>query len=118
MSVQLMEASPQNFDRLITREDDCLVVVDFYGPNCPNCELFADELPALLADLSDLNVAFVKCNAYAHRELAERFSLLGVPTFLLFRRGKLLGRMSQYRGRSFFTQVIREQCGAGPSSAP
>lgn len=115
MSVQLMEATPQNFDHLVDRDDDCLVVVDFYGPNCPNCELFADELPALL---SDLNVAFIKCNAYAHRELAERFSLLGVPTFVLFRRGKLLGRMSQYRGHSFFTQVIREQCGTAPSDAP
>jgi hypothetical protein len=34
---------------------------------------------------------------------------VGIPTFLLFRDGRLLGRMIEYRGAEFWTSVIRER---------
>ena len=57
--------------------------------------MFAEAAPSLIKELGDAAVRVVKVNAYEHEALAHRFALFGIPTFLLFRDGKLLGRMSQ-----------------------
>ena len=54
-------------------------------------------------------VRLVKVNAYEHTQLATRFGLFGVPAFVLFRRGKVLGMMRQYNGREFWKTVVQEQ---------
>ena len=109
MAPRVVDAA--SFDAAVASSGDELVVVDFHGPSCPNCEVFVAALPDLLADLHDVRFTLLQCDAYANPSLAERFSLHGVPTFILLRRGRVLGRMSGYRGRAFFTQVVREHAG-------
>jgi len=104
----LVDATPEDFDAKVLAPRGVLVLVDFWGPDCPNCEAFAREAPALLEALAEERVCVVKVNAYAHFDLARRFGLFGIPTFLLFRDGKLLGKMSQYYGREYFLGVIRD----------
>lgn len=105
----IYDATADTFDELVLTPRDELVVVDFWGPGCPNCEVFAEAAPGLLTELGDALVRIVKVNAYEHESLAHRFALFGIPTFLLFRDGKLLGRMSQYYGREYWLNVIRER---------
>lgn len=108
MVIPIADATPETFDALLASGRGELVVVDFWGPQCPNCEAFAAAAPALLDALGDAPVRLVKVNAYRHEELARRFGLVGIPTFLLFRDGKMIGRMSQYYGREYWLGVIRE----------
>jgi thioredoxin 1 len=70
-------------------------------------------LPHILRALAGTNVQFVKVDVYAHPQLAHRYAVYGIPHFLLFRKGRRLGRMSEFRGDAFFAQVIREQLGSG-----
>lgn len=101
-------ATPETFDTLTRLAPDQLVVAYFWGPDCPNCDVFAADVPGLLDGLPE-NVKFVKVNAYEHTELARRFALFGVPAFVLFRGGKVLGMMREYKGREFWRDVVREQ---------
>jgi thiol-disulfide isomerase/thioredoxin len=105
-SVQI--ATPETFDELITAPPGELVVVYFWGPDCPNCEVFARDLPELLPAIPQQGVRIVKTNAYEYPELARRFALFGIPGFVLFKDGVKLGMMRQYYGRSYWTQVINE----------
>ena len=107
------DATPDDFDALVFEPRDRLVVVDFWGPRCPNCEVFAADVPRLMEALGDAPVRIVKVDAYAHASLATRFGLKGIPTFLLVRDGKVLGRMSQYHGFEYWLAVVRENLGAG-----
>jgi thioredoxin 1 len=104
----ILLADPATFDAALADGDPRLLVAYFWGPDCPNCEVFARELPELLPELDAQQVRLVKVNAYEHMALARRYALFGIPTFLLFRGGKLLGKMSQYRGRGFWLDVIHE----------
>ena len=110
---QSLTATPETFDALVLQHPDELVVVDFWGPDCPNCEAFAAQEPALLAALDGAPLRVVKVDAYAHEALARRFGLFGIPTFLLFRNGRLLGKMSQYYGRDYFLGVVRDHLPGG-----
>lgn len=114
----IADATPEDFDALVFAPRGVLVLVDFWGPDCPNCEAFAREAPALLEALAHDAVRVVRVNAYAHFELARRFGLYGIPTFLLVRDGKLLGKMSQYHGRDCFLAVVREHLPARAGSPP
>lgn len=107
MGQELEIGTPENFDQL-TNAAEGLVVAYFWGPECPNCEIFARDFPGLIPEVPS-TVRFVKTNAYEHPELARRFGIAGIPAFVLFKGGKKLGMMRQYYGRSYWTQVITEQ---------
>ncbi len=110
------EATPETFDALVLQPQGELVVVDFWGEGCPNCEVYAAAEPSLLSELEGAPLRVVKVNAYQHEALALRFGLFGIPTFLLFRDGKLLGKMSQYYGREYWLGVVREHLPAAAAS--
>ncbi len=112
MAVTIESATPESFDKLIEGGDE-LVVVYFWGPNCPNCEVFARDLPGLLEELPPVSVRLVKVNAYEHPELARRFALFGIPAFVLFKGGRKLGMMRQYHGREYWKMVLAEQAAGG-----
>jgi thioredoxin-like negative regulator of GroEL len=110
----LEHATPQTFDAQVQAPEDTLVVVYFWGPECPNCEIFARDLPGLLEELPQVGLKLVKVNAYEHTELAQRFALFGIPGFVLLRGGKKLGMMRQYYGRDYWLRVITEQVQGAP----
>jgi thiol-disulfide isomerase/thioredoxin len=106
--IPVLEATPETFDELVLNPKDELVVVYFWGPDCPNCEFFASRFSHVLEKLGDVPARIVKVNAYEHDALGTRFAIFGIPQFHLFRDGKRLGKMSEFRGDDFFVGVISE----------
>jgi thiol-disulfide isomerase/thioredoxin len=109
----VVPAAPDTFDRLVAGPD--LVISYFWGPDCPNCEVFARDLPGLLAQLPS-GVRVVKVDAYQFPALATRFGLFGIPAFILFKDGLKLGMMRQYHGREYWRRVVAEQAGLAPEA--
>ena len=105
---EVLAATPDEFDAILARESARLVVLYMWGPDCPNCDFFATRLPEVLRALAGANMVFVKVDVYAHPEFARRYGVYGIPHFILFREGRRIGRMSEFRGDTFFTEVIRE----------
>jgi thioredoxin 1 len=105
------ELSPANFDSEVFSSGEKLVVVYFWGPDCPNCEVFARHLPGLMPKIEALGVRLVKVNAYLYPELATRFGLHGIPTFILVRGGRPLGRMTSFQGDEYFLGVLGDRLG-------
>lgn len=110
------QATPLTFDALLQAPEDTLVVVYFWGPECPNCEIFARDLPGLIDELAGERIRLVKVNAYEHTDLARRFALFGIPGFVLFKGGRKLGMMRQYYGREYWRRVLSEALTGAPLS--
>jgi len=68
------------------------VVVDFYAPWCGPCRMLAPVLDAISQKYVG-RARFVKVNVDDAPELAERFSVSGVPTLLFVRDGKEVDRV-------------------------
>jgi thioredoxin 1 len=64
-----------------------LVLVDFYAPWCGPCKMLAPFLDQLAGEFAG-RVKFAKLNVDDAPDIAERYSIKGVPTLLLFRDGK------------------------------
>jgi thioredoxin-like negative regulator of GroEL len=108
---------PEGLERLLASERDVLVVVYMRGPDCPNCDFFATRLPGLLSELDGAPLLLAKIDVYAHPEVARKYGVYGIPHFLLFRDGRRLGKMSEFRGDAFWLSVVREHLPAPPLSA-
>jgi len=108
MVAALVDVTPNDLDSRLESADTRLLIVYLWGPDCPNCIVFKRSLPQLLARLSDVNADLVALDVYAHPQVASRFGVMGIPHFLLFKRGKKLGKMSEFRGESYWAAVVRE----------
>lgn len=106
---EVLDADPRALDAILGAEPNRLVVIAFHGPGCPNCAAFESELPSLLEALRSADMRLVCVDAYAHSELALRFGLSGVPSFVFVRGGRARGRITGYPGRQPWLSIVRDQ---------
>jgi thioredoxin 1 len=100
--------TPAEFEARLAAQSSTLLIAYLWGPDCPNCVIFKRRLPKLLERLSDVDAELFELDVYAHPEIATRYGVMGIPHFLLFKDGKKLGRMSEFKGETYWANVIRE----------
>jgi thioredoxin 1 len=95
MPVQILE-SDTDFDTLINRNG--VGVVDAYGSWCKPCSSIAPRIEKLSEQYT--NVTFGKFDVDGEHDLAEKWNITAMPTFLFFKDGKLAGRIrgADYNG--------------------
>ncbi len=108
MVPQVIEANPADLDQMLATSSARLLVLYLWGPDCPNCVIFKRSLTPLLESLADVDFSFVQLDACAFPEVARRYAVYGIPHFLLFKNGRCLGKMSEFRGEDFWAAVVRE----------
>lgn len=81
----------EDFQNEVLNEKEKLVLVDFYADWCGPCRLMAPIVEELSQEME--NVKFIKVNVDENSQLASQYSVLSIPTFLLFKEGKVVGQM-------------------------
>lgn len=87
--LSLTEAS---FDKHVQR-DDLPLVVDVWAPWCGPCMAMAPHFETVARDLEP-QMRFAKVNSDEESSLAARFRIRSIPTLLVFRGGREVGRQS------------------------
>lgn len=85
--VDISEAELEAF----TRAHD-LVVVDLWAPWCGPCRIVGPIIEQLAREMSG-RVAFAKINVDENPGVSRAFRVQGIPTMLLFRKGRLVDRI-------------------------
>ncbi|KJZ77846.1 hypothetical protein HIM_02483 [Hirsutella minnesotensis 3608] len=77
-------SSKEQFDGIL--KSSKIVVADFFADWCGPCTQIAPIYESLAKSLSRPNaITFVKINSDTNKDLAQRYSISALPTFLLFR---------------------------------
>jgi thioredoxin 1 len=67
------------------------VVVDVWAPWCGPCRMQAPIFAEAAEQFAD-DAVFVKLNADENQELVRQYKVMGIPTMLFFRHGRLVDR--------------------------
>ena len=96
-----------SFDaEVVNAPGDELRCVFLWGQDCYNCNIFKQTALLHKDALLGLELSWFQADVYADEALGRRFSLHGVPTFMLFRGGKRLGRITGWPGLPQFSAAI------------
>lgn len=98
-----------NLDILI--QGDRLLLLDFYSEDCGPCRMLTPELEKVEEVLKD-SISILKINIEKNTALTTEYSIKyqmkGIPTLMLFKRGKLLWKHSGYISKDVILNHIKQ----------
>lgn len=96
-------AKSEDFKNIIAKNKQ--VIVDFYADWCPPCKAMMPVLESFAS--KNLDIIILKVNIDEFPDIAREFNILSIPTFLKYKKGKLLETI---RGR-----LTEDQLSSNPS---
>jgi thioredoxin 1 len=88
----VIEVNKENFEDEVVKSD-IPVVVDLWGPKCGPCLALMPQVEELAAGYEN-KLKFAKLNVAENRRLCATLRVMGVPTFLFYKGGESVSRLS------------------------
>ncbi|MBW3469735.1 thioredoxin [Arthrospiribacter ruber] len=100
-----MSEKPKTFSELI--DGDTPILVDFYATWCGPCKMMQPILEDTSRQLGEA-VKIIKVDVDKNQLAANKYQVRGVPTLILFHKGKILWRQSGVVPAHQLTTIIRQ----------
>ena len=100
----IVHLSKDNFKEEVL-ESKVPVLVDFWATWCGPCQTMGPVVDELAQELTDVKVG--KVNVDEQMALAREYKVMSIPTFLVFKDGKVADRTLGVQEKSELEQLIR-----------
>lgn len=100
-----VEVSDEDFDAVVGSHK--LVVVDFWAEWCPPCKMMGPIVEALAKEHAG-KVVYYKMDSDKNTKIPDRYSIQSIPTFLIFKEGKLIDRIVGSMSKTNFKTKIEK----------
>lgn len=84
-----------------------VVLADFYLSTCPHCQNVAKDVTAVSDELAG-KVKVGKMDARENRTTSDKFSIEGVPTFIVFKDGQQVEKVSGERTKEQLLDMVNK----------
>lgn len=101
-----IEVNTAEFDEII-RDARVPIFVDFWASWCGPCRMAAPEVEALAREVAGRAVV-LKVSTEDHPDIAERFRIQSIPTFMVFQNGRAVRQRSGVAPRSEMRRWLEE----------
>ncbi len=103
-SKNLVQVTDQNFETTVAGAERP-VLVDFWATWCAPCKALKPVIEELAVEYAD-QVVVGELDVDANPNIASKFSVLSIPTLILFRAGKPAQRIVGYQPKANLRQKI------------
>jgi thioredoxin 1 len=86
--VQVVDLNPSNFDSITSKG---LVLVDFWAEWCGPCKIMHPVFERMAKKYR--HIKFARVNVDQNQDIAMRFGVQAIPTFIMFKDGHQVDRM-------------------------
>lgn len=104
MSANITTLSDATFDEVIGSSDKP-VLVDFWAEWCGPCKMIAPILEEFAVEQAD-KFAIAKLDVDVNVATATKFSVMSIPTLLLFKNGEVVARLVGAKPKGAMLQEI------------
>jgi thioredoxin 1 len=105
-SPNILNTSDANFERDVIGQSGSLVLVDFWAEWCGPCKALAPKLEEVAVETAG-KAKIVKVDVDANPETATRFGVRGIPTMIVFKDGKEVGRLVGNQPKDAILNALR-----------
>ena len=102
-SVKIKMLSEEEFQKVIAQ--DSVTLVDFYADWCGPCRMLAPVLETVATEIGE-SATIAKLDIDKAQNTASQFQVTSIPTMILFKKGKEVGRLVGLRDATAIRQFI------------
>ena len=102
-----INASDNDFEKVLKEQGDKLVVVDFYADWCMPCKMLGPIIEKSVEKKKD-KVVLVKVNVDKNPRKSEEYEVSGIPSVKLFRKGKVVDEFVGYKEQQAIDAIIEK----------
>ncbi len=104
-----ISVSDSNFDQTVLQAETP-VLVDFWAPWCRPCLMVAPILDELAKEYSG-KVSMVRLDVDQNPKTASKYSIMSIPTLLLFKKGEPVSHIVGFRPKEELKQSLDDVLG-------
>ncbi|MBI1785455.1 thiol reductase thioredoxin [Candidatus Sumerlaeota bacterium] len=106
MDTKVMTITDSNFDEAVLRAN-LPVLIDFWAPTCEPCRRGMPILDELAREYWGI-VTIGKVNCIESSDLAQRYGVAAIPTFVAIKQGEMKDRVVGALSRARLVEMIEE----------
>ncbi len=106
MSDKTQVFTDENFDQEVLKSD-LPVMVDFWAPWCGPCQMAGPVIDEL-AEEYEGKVKIGKLNVDDNQQVAMKYGVMSIPTVILFKDGKEVGRKIGFAGKQMYEDLLAQ----------
>ena len=102
-----LELTGQNFEEEVLKSDQP-VLVDFWAEWCGPCKIMIPIMEELAKDNEGKPVKIAKLNVDENQTISQQFGVMSIPTFILFKGGKVVNQSMGAQAKEDLQKIIDE----------